>query len=98
AFDAVFTLEDFTAMGVMQELKRAGKRVPEEVAVVGFANEAFTSLVSPTISTVDQRTIEMGEEVAQLFLRLLKKGDYYHHTPERVVLQPRLLIRESSSR
>src|SRR5690606_2451130 len=53
-FDVIFTLEDFTAMGVVQELKAAGKRIPEEVGVVGFANEAFTSLVSPTISTVDQ--------------------------------------------
>src|SRR5690606_33123421 len=50
-FDAVFTLEDFTAMGVMQELKAAGKHVPQDVGVVGFANEAFTSLVSPTLST-----------------------------------------------
>src|SRR5690606_19850566 len=52
AFDAVFTLEDFTAMGVVQELKAAGKRIPDEVGVVGFANEAFSSLVSPAISTV----------------------------------------------
>ncbi|RQP16876.1 MAG: LacI family transcriptional regulator [Parapedobacter sp.] len=97
-FDAVFTLEDFTAMGVVQELKAAGKRVPKEVGVVGFANEAFTSLVSPTVSTLDQRTVEMGEEVARLFLKLLKKGNYYSHKPEKIILEPELLIRESSSR
>ena len=97
-FDAIFTLEDFTAMGVMQELKAAGKRIPTAVGVVGFANEAFTSLVSPTISTVDQRTVEMGEEVARLFLKLLKKGDYYKHKPEKLVLAPQLLVRQSSSR
>ncbi|MFB2120990.1 LacI family DNA-binding transcriptional regulator [Parapedobacter sp. 2B3] len=97
-FDAIFTLEDFTAMGVVQELKAAGKRIPEEVGVVGFANEAFTNLVSPTISTVDQRTVEMGEEVARLFLKLLKKGDYYKHKPEKVVLEPELLVRRSSNR
>lgn len=97
-FDAVFTLEDFTAMGVVQELKSAGVRIPEDVGVVGFANEAFTNLVSPTISTVDQRTVEMGEEVARLFLGLLEKGDYYNHKPIQIVLQPKLLIRESSNR
>lgn len=97
-FDAVFTLEDFTAMGVVQELKAVGKRIPEEVGVVGFANEAFTSLVSPPISTVDQRTVEMGEEVARLFLKLLKKGDYYKHKPEKIVLAPKLLVRKSSDR
>lgn len=98
AFDAVFTLEDFTAMGVVQELKLAGMRIPEEIGVVGFANEAFTSLVSPTISTIDQRTVEMGDEVARLFLGLLEKGNYYNHKPAQIVLQPKLLIRESSSR
>lgn len=97
-FDAIFTLEDFTAMGVVQELKAAGKRIPGEVGVVGFANEAFTSLVSPAISTVDQRTVEMGEEVARLFLKLLKKGDYYKHKPEKIVLEPKLLVRRSSDR
>lgn len=97
-FDAIFTLEDFTAMGVVQELKAAGKRIPTDVGVVGFANEAFTNLVSPTISTVDQCTVEMGEEVARLFLKLLKKGDYYKHKPEKIVLKPHLLVRESSSR
>ncbi|MGV3762158.1 LacI family DNA-binding transcriptional regulator [Parapedobacter sp.] len=98
AFDAIFTLEDFTAMGVVQELKAAGKRIPEDVGVVGFANEAFTSLVSPPISTVDQCTVEMGEEVARLFLKLLKKGDYYKHKPEKIVLRPELLVRDSSDR
>lgn len=97
-FDAVFTLEDFTAMGVVQALKAAGKSIPGEVGVVGFANEAFTQLVSPSISTVDQRTVEMGEAVARLFLKLLKKGDYYDHKPEKIVLQPELLIRASSNR
>ena len=97
-FDAVFTLEDFTAMGVVQELKVAGKRIPKEVGVVGFANEAFTSLVSPAISTVDQRTVEMGEEIARLFLKLLKKGDYYKHEPEKIILEPLLLVRESSKK
>lgn len=98
AFDAVFTLEDFTAMGVVQELLAAGKRIPDEVGVVGFANEAFTSLVSPPISTVDQCTMQMGEILARLFLKLLKKGDYYKHKPEKIVLEPRLLVRESSDR
>lgn len=97
-FDAIFTLEDFTAMGVMQQLKAFGKRIPEDVGLVGFANEVFTDFISPTLSTVDQRAITMGEEVARLFLKLLKKGNYYDHKPEKIILQPELLIRESSSR
>lgn len=96
-FDAVFTLEDFTAMGVVQQLKEYSIRIPEDVAVVGFANEDFTSLVTPSISTVDQNSMGMGEEVARLFLKLLKKGDYYQYKPEKLVFEPTLLIRDSSS-
>lgn len=95
-FDAIFTLEDFTAMGVMQQLKTYGKRIPEDVGLVGFANEAFTSFVTPTLSTVDQRAAVMGKEVATLLLRLLKKGSYYEYEPEKIVLQPELLIRQTS--
>lgn len=96
-FDAVFTLEDFTAMGVVQQLKEYQIRIPEDVAVVGFANEDFTSLVTPSISTVDQNSMGMGKEVARLFLKLLKKGDYYKYKPEKLVFEPTLLIRESSN-
>lgn len=97
-FDAIFTLEDFTAMGVMQELKAYGKRIPEDVGLVGFANEKFTSLVSPTLSTVDQRTTAMGKEVALLLLRILKSGKNKAGDVENVVLHPELIIRESSQK
>ena len=96
-FDAVFTLEDFTAMGVVQQLKEYSIKIPDDVSVVGFANEDFTSLVTPSISTVDQNSMGMGREVAHLFLKLLKKGDYYKHTPEKFVFEPTLLVRESSN-
>lgn len=97
-FDAVFTLEDFTAMGVMLELKAHGKRIPEDVGLVGFANEAFTSLVSPTLSTIDQRTADMGREVGLLLVRMLKAQDYKGEKIDNIVLLPELMIRESSKR
>ncbi|HLR37435.1 MAG TPA: LacI family DNA-binding transcriptional regulator [Chitinophagaceae bacterium] len=95
-FDAVFTLEDFTAMGVMLELKTHGKRIPEDVGLVGFANEAFTSLVTPTLSTVDQRTTVMGREAALLLLRMLKAQEYKGENIDNIVLTPELRVRESS--
>lgn len=96
AFDAVFTLEDYTAMGVVQQLQASGLRVPQDVGVVGFANEAFTELVTPTISTVDQHAESMGVEVASMFLNRLEKGHYYQSEAPHLVLEPELLIRQSS--
>jgi LacI family transcriptional regulator len=96
SFDAVFTLEDYTAMGVVQELRSANIQVPQDVGVVGFANEAFTQLVTPTLSTVDQHAESMGIEVATMFLDRLEKGQYYQSEAQHIVLQPELLVRDSS--
>lgn len=96
-YDAIFAMEDYTAMGAIQALKELQIRIPEEIGVIGFANEAFGSLVSPALSTIDQQTKFMGEETARLFLSHLKdKGKEFK--AQRLVLEPVLIIRESSKR
>ncbi|MCC9138111.1 LacI family DNA-binding transcriptional regulator [Pontibacter silvestris] len=98
SFDAVFALEDFTAMGVLQQLKVYQVQVPEEVGVIGFANESFAALVTPGLSTMDQQTVRMGEEAAELFLKMLKAVNAYENPPGKTVLDPILIVRESTSR
>ncbi len=98
SFDAVFALEDYTAMGVLQQLLADGVRVPVEVGVIGFANESFGALVTPGLSTIDQKTGIMGEAAAELFLEMLKSEDLYNNLPEKVVLEPLLIQRASSDR
>ena len=97
-YDAVFALEDFTAMGVMQQLMEYGVAIPEEVGVIGFANEAFASLVTPQLSTIAQQTILMGEEAANLFLKISKLGKLQEGGPKHIILDPILLVRASSDR
>ncbi len=96
-FDAVFALEDYTAMGVMQQLMESGIKIPEQVGVIGFANEAFGSLVTPQLSTIAQQTITMGEEAARLFLEL-NKQEKTNPSPKKVILEPILIVRSSSKR
>jgi len=98
-FDAVFALEDYTAQGVIQQLMEYKIKVPEQVGVIGFANEAFGSLVTPQLSTIDQQTVKMGEEAAKLFLELNKKDKNTSETSrKKIVLDPVLLVRSSSDR
>lgn len=97
-FDAIFTLEDYTAIGAIQQLKAYNKRIPEDYGIIGFANEGFGSLVTPTLSTIDQHTHLMGEEVAKMFLKVLKDGNYYLQQPIQKKLIPDLIVRESSKR
>src|ERR1700712_4562611 len=96
--DAVFAVEDFTALGALQELKSANIKVPEEIAIIGFANEEFGEYISPSLSTVDQQTIRMGEEAAKLFFELSDKENFYGPEIPKRVLDPVLIYRKSSMR
>lgn len=97
-FDAVFAVEDFTALGAIQQLKELEIKVPEEVGVIGFANESFGQYITPSLSSIDQQTTKMGEEVAKLFLKLNKNQKFYENAPEEIILDPILIERESSLR
>ena len=96
--DGVFAVEDFTALGAMKALKETGKKMPDDVAIIGFANEAFGEYITPSLSTVDQQTIKMGEKAAQLFFDLSKDGAFYKTKPAKLVLEPVLVYRGSSLR
>lgn len=93
--DGIFSAGDFSAMGAMHILREAGISIPEQVAVVGFANEPFCDFVEPSLSSVDQLTLPIGEEVASL---LLKEMDTpaAERLPRTVELIAHLIVRNSS--
>jgi LacI family transcriptional regulator len=93
--DAVFAVEDYTALGAIQAIKESGKRIPEDVAVIGFANEAFGEYITPSLSTINQQTVRMGEEVAHLFFTTLEHKEPYKIPPKKI-LTPELICRQSS--
>lgn len=94
--DAVFAVEDFTALGAMQAIKAAGKKIPEDIAIIGFANEAFGEYLTPSLSTVNQQTVRMGEEAARIFFDSLRNQQQYDTTPRKLILEPELIYRQSS--
>lgn len=95
--DAVFAAGDYSALGAMQEAKRQGLRVPEDIAISGFSNEAFTVITEPTITTIDQRCEEMGQAAVRLLLEVIE-ADGRPFAPRQVALRPELLVRKSSVR
>ncbi|QNH61129.1 LacI family DNA-binding transcriptional regulator [Hymenobacter sediminicola] len=94
--DAVFSAYDFAAAGALQAIEEHGLRVPQDMALVGFSNEPFTTMIKPQLTSVDQRGQLMGEVAVQLFLQILKRTEYF--TGQRIVLKPTLIIRNSSLR
>lgn len=96
-FDAIFSAADYAAMGALQVLKEKNISVPQQVGIVGFGNEPFTSFTDPPLSTVDQTSIAMGHVTAELFFELLK-AEPKKFIPQKSVLKPELIIRASSIR
>jgi LacI family transcriptional regulator len=98
--DAIFATNDPAAMGAMQAIKVKGLKMPDDVALVGFSNWFFSSLMDPPLSSVDQPGFEMGQEAAKLLIRQIEKQekDDEDITPETKILKTRLIIRESSQK
>jgi LacI family transcriptional regulator len=96
--DAVFAVEDFTALGAMQTIKAANKKIPDDIAIAGFANEPFGEYITPSLTTVNQQTIQMGEAAAKLFFALAENNSPENIKPLKMVLQPELITRQSSQK
>lgn len=93
--DAVVGVEDFTALGVLKELKHRDIRVPEQFGVFGFCNDMFGEHITPSLSTIDQQTVLMGEEAFKLIHELIQCDGVATGVLSKV-LQPLPVIRESS--
>jgi LacI family transcriptional regulator len=72
AFDAVFSGDDEAAIGVLAALGNAGRRVPEDVAVVGFDDMELSRFLSPPLTTVRAPTEEVGREAVRQLVRLIR--------------------------
>jgi LacI family transcriptional regulator len=94
--DAVFAVEDFTALGAIQAIKAAQIEIPGEIAIIGFANEPFGEYITPSLSTVGQQTVRMGEEAANLFFEAFDSGKAIGLPTRKLVLEPELICRQSS--
>ncbi|MBN9215222.1 MAG: LacI family transcriptional regulator [Microbacterium sp. SCN 70-200] len=91
-FDGLFVASDLMARGALAVLGRAGIRVPEDAAIVGFDDSPVATAVRPNLTTVRQPSHEQGERMADVLLSLLAGGDPPHVT----VLDTSLVVRDSA--
>lgn len=95
--DAIFSASALGAVGAMQILKEKNIKIPQQVALVAFSNEAFTSFTEPSLTAVDQHSLRIGNAAAEIFLEEIAVGNK-KFIPQKVVLKPELIIRDSSRR
>ncbi len=93
--DGAFITNDFVAAVCMRTLKAHGVKIPEDIAIVGFNNDAIGKLIEPTLTTINYPGIDMGEIAARNLVNHLKGVTDMHQT-NTIIVRTELIIRESS--
>lgn len=92
-FTAVVVSDDMMAIAVCHALEERGLRVPDDISVTGYNNLPIASLMSPTLTTVDNDLERMGKQAVELLIRRLDERKLCKST----TLVPKLIIRDSSA-
>jgi len=95
--DAIFAENDVLAIGILHGIKDSGLRVPEDIALIGFDDIAFSAYQEIQLSTINQPKEEMGRTAAEILIEQIEEntGDI---PPRKVILEPELVTRNSSCR
>jgi LacI family transcriptional regulator len=91
---AVMCANDLLALGVLKGLAEANVAVPGEMAVVGYDDVTFASMLSPSLTSVRQPKFELGTTAAELLLEEVLGPEHHHRA---VRFEPELVVRASSA-
>ena len=89
---AIFAVNDYLALEMLQAAQRAGIKVPDELALIGFDNLGFSSHLNPPLTTVAQPLLDLGLRAGDLIINRIngQPGPYKH-----LALPTNLIVRES---
>jgi len=91
---AIFCSNDILALGAMKGFKEIGKRIPEEISIVGFDDIAFSKFVAPPLTSIHQPAYEMGWKATEILFELLSKIPV-QASRHRILLDTELAVRQS---
>ena len=96
--DGIFAITDLVGIGVVAYFNEVGIKIPEQIAIIGFSNWFMSSVISPSLSTIDQPGFVMGENALKLLLKEIKahkKGKEFKY--KTIVLPTHVIKRNSTS-
>ncbi|WP_316831544.1 LacI family DNA-binding transcriptional regulator [Pedobacter aquatilis] len=93
--DALFAVNDPTAIEAIQIIKQLGKRIPDDIAIVGFSDNYGSSFIEPSLTTIAQPVREIGKTAMELLLGLMDK-DISEWKPLIRTLDADLVVRNST--
>jgi len=93
--DAIFAITDSAAVGVIQVLKKNKIKIPDEIAVVGFSNSTHSTIIEPSLSTVDQPGEKIGKTAVKYLVEEIENEEeiIVHKLIE---IKSNIIIREST--
>lgn len=94
-FTGVFCFDDYTAFGVIKAIKEKGKRVPEDIAVLGYDNTEFAEVLDNGLSSVDFNQYRTGELAAEHIMDIIEENVSKDNIVKQVILEPSLVVRGS---
>jgi len=95
--DGIFCANDYTAIGAIQVIKKAGLRIPQDLSVAGFSNYPVSTIIEPALTTIDDRAKEMGKTAARMLIRQIEERDV-NIASETIIIRTDLIVRESTRR
>ena len=96
--DGIFAITDLVGIGAVAYFNEVGIKIPKQIAIIGFSNWFMASVISPSLSTVDQPGFEMGKKALKLLLKEIKAakdGDQINH--ETIILPTNIIKRNSTA-
>jgi DNA-binding LacI/PurR family transcriptional regulator len=96
-FTALFAFNDISAIGAIRALREAGRRVPEDISVVGFDDIQSAEFQNPGLTTVRQPLRRMGELAAQTILKRVEQRNGTGY-PRTLSVDPELIVRGTTAR
>jgi len=94
--DSVFAVNELFAVTAIKTAKRLQMKVPEDVAIIGFTDGIISNYSSPSITTVSQNGIKMGNKAAQMLIERLESEDEENEQYITEVIETHLVQREST--
>jgi len=93
--DAIFGYNDPTAAGAMKAILEIGLRIPQDIKVMGVGNVHYSDLLRVPLSTIDQSSETIGQQAADILLKAI--GSKRRRLPRTVMIDPKLIVRESTA-
>ena len=89
----IFAANDLAAIGAMDVLRRAGRRIPDDMSIIGYDDISWAAMAPIDLTTINQPARQMGQTAARLLCERITTGSFEGQT---VVLEPTLVVRSTT--